>query len=432
MLSAASFLLVGALTIRTQENARRAGESEERDRQVSRERALRHAMEHVRASLNMELVLRSAVKEAAQLSSADLVAIAVRQSSFDLADRYELAAGESEVRMVRRRSTPEEASLIERAREARRVIAIDSGDPLGRLMGGSALVATLDADRGDTSVMLMWHDRTPSPEERVAVQAFVDNLAVALQQARLFVQLAAQNEEIVRQKDELQERSDLIRDLVYALAHDLRTPLAAADVTMEQALGGAYGQLPDSYLRVLRTNIVSNQDLRRLVETLLLVARYEAGEDSKTFSRISLAPLLQRVADEMQPFALQKEVELGIVVPESDVELTADADEIRRAVVNLVANAIDATPSGGHVAISAQVNGGIRIEVTDDGFGVPEERRPQLFQRFAGVRSGGGTGLGLYIVRRIAEKYGGTAYYEPHEPRGSRFTIALPRSGVVS
>ena len=98
---------------------------------------------------------------------------------------------------------------------------------------------------------------------------------MALGQARPFLRLADQHEQIARQRNELQERSDVIRDIVYALAHDLRTPVAAADVTMTQALAGAYGDLPEAYRDILRTSIASNVDLRRLVETLLLVARYE-------------------------------------------------------------------------------------------------------------------------------------------------------------
>ncbi len=101
ILAAASFLLVGVLTMRTQENARRAGEAEQRERQIARERALRHAMETVRASLNMELVLRSAVREAQLLTGADRVTIAMRTSSFDVPELYEISGDDIEVHVSR-------------------------------------------------------------------------------------------------------------------------------------------------------------------------------------------------------------------------------------------------------------------------------------------------------------------------------------------
>jgi signal transduction histidine kinase len=104
-----------------------------------------------------------------------------------------------------------------------------------------------------------------------------------------------------------------------------------------------------------------------------------------------------------------------------------DPHEIRRAITNLLANAIDATPHGGHVTVRGVRSGEwIEIAVEDDGYGVSEERRAGLFQRFGGGHAGAGTSLGLYIVRRIAEKYGGSVQYAPRSPRGSTFTMKLP------
>ena len=189
------------------------------------------------------------------------------------------------------------ASLIERARERKRVVAIDPGDPLGRLVGSAAHVASLDLEGVDIALVLTWQAHVPSAPERVAVQNFVDNLGVALAQARLFIQLAEQNEEIARQRD-------VIRDIVYALAHDLRTPLVAADLYVDAgARRCLHGELPESYRKVAATSVASNADLRRLVETLLLVARYEAGEDSRAYSVQALRPILERVLEELRPMA---------------------------------------------------------------------------------------------------------------------------------
>ena len=401
ILAGATFVLVAGLTLRAQESARRAGETAERDRQVQSERALRHAMETVRASLNMELVLRSAVEEALKITRADRVEIVTRDSALAVPLRFEMRAGDGDARVWR-------------------------DDPIGRMLGESALVTTSVDDGAETVFVAAWKGGVPTEEQPLNVRAFVGNLEVALQQARTFLRLADQAEQIARQRNELQGRSDVIRDIVYALAHDLRTPIAAADVTMTQALAGAYGDLPEPYREILRTSIGSNADLRRLVESLLLVARYESGEDSHRYERVAVAEVAQRALAELRPLAELRGVELSPLQAD-DAWAIVDGDEIRRAVANLVANAIEATPKGGRVDVAVKVTAGrIAVSVADDGYGVPPERRAALFQRFAGFRAGAGTGLGLYIVRRIAEKYAGTVEYRPREPRGSCFIVDLP------
>jgi len=99
-------------------------------------------------------------------------------------------------------------------------------------------------------------------------------------------------------------------------------------------------------------------------------------------------------------------------------------------VINLAANAVEHTPVGGNVELRTATGARFaEVVVSDDGFGVDETTRASLFQRFAnGASAGSGTGLGLYIVRRIAEETGGGVRYEPREPRGSVFVLTLPKA----
>ncbi|HEY2553735.1 MAG TPA: HAMP domain-containing sensor histidine kinase, partial [Candidatus Cybelea sp.] len=178
---------------------------------------------------------------------------------------------------------------------------------------------------------------------------------------------------------------------------------------------------------VVRTALAANDDQRRIVETLLLVARYEAGEASALHERVSCDDLALRIVEELQPVADVKGVEILAEIGPRPLGTRGDPHEIRRAIANLAANAIDATPRGGHVVVGVHRTGAtIAVTVNDDGYGVPEERRAGLFQRFAGGHPGAGSGLGLYIVRRIAEKHGGSAQYTPRLPAGSTFTMTLP------
>ena len=435
MLLAASFVLVGYMSIKTQEYAREAGESAGRMRQIQIERALREATSRVRETLNVELVQRAILRESLALLGASAAMLIERDSSFSLPLAIEFTGGDAEMTFERRALSTELASLVQRARENPGVVRVTSSDALGRLtieaLGArevlAARVRAAGAVSDDVLVELAKGESRFAADAVPALQAFADQAGIALEQARLFAQLGERNDEIARQKDELARRTEVIRDLVYALAHDLRTPLVAADVTMKQALEGAYGALPARYEEILRATIVANEDERRIVESLLLIARYEAGEESNLHEAISLAPLVTSAVEELRPVAESKKVRL--VNDPGDVELptTGDPYELRRAIINLIANAIAATPEGGTIRVRGRRSEGkVTVAIEDDGYGVPAELRPALFTRFGRARSGGGSGLGLYIVRRIVEKHGGTVSFAPREPQGSTFTMTLP------
>lgn len=229
---------------------------------------------------------------------------------------------------------------------------------------------------------------------------------------------------------ERQARSEVMRDLVYALSHDLRTPLTAAKMTMEQALEGRYGALPEAYREILERSITSNEELNRLAETLLLVARYESGEQSTLREPVDIPRMVRTVVDDLKPLTDSKGIHVDSSTSSPDALCAlADEAELRRALTNLVANAVTWTPQGGQITVTTSAaSGRVDIRVVDDGYGVSPVVRDMLFQRFiGGARQGTGSGLGLYIVRRIAEGHGGSVSYEPRSPRGSIFTLGLPQ-----
>ena len=436
LLTAASFVLVGYMSIKTQDFAREAGASAGRMRQIQIERALREATGRVRETLNVELVQRAILRESVSLLKASAAMLVVRDSAFELPLIIGYAGGDAEISLERRALSTELASLAQRTRESSGVTHVTSSDALGRLMldalgareALAAPIRTGGVGFDDVLVVLAKEGSEFAGDAIPAMQAFAEQAGIALEQARLFTQLGERNDEIARQKDELARRSEVIRDIVYALAHDLRTPLAAADVTTKQALAGAYGELTPRYADILRATLSANEEERRIVESLLLVARYEAGEESNLREPIDLKPLVAGAVEELQPVAESNGVELSSKVGDGTLGTIGDPHEIRRAVLNLIANAITATPRGGTIEVrAAPSNGTVAVAVADDGYGVPEELRSTLFTRFGSARPGGGTGLGLYIVRRIAEKHNGSITYAPREPRGSTFTLILPQ-----
>jgi len=138
------------------------------------------------------------------------------------------------------------------------------------------------------------------------------------------------------------------------------------------------------------------------------------------------------VIDQLDALARSKHLHVDVEGVEH-ATVSGDAGELRRALVNLFANAVTWSRDNGTIRIDlANDHDNVRIRVIDEGFGVPADVRESLFKRFGGEHSrGGGTGLGLYIVRRIAEQHGDSIRYEPNRPQGSIFTLELPALPVA-
>jgi signal transduction histidine kinase len=423
-LSALSIILVGWLGLALHRGAEQQGIATAIASAVRRERNLREASENIRSSLSEELVERAIVREAMWLVSASRVSL-FRAGGTGSATRFDATQDSKEIVEIAEQPRPEIQSVLARALESRETSLLSRDDAMGRLVLdalGSESAAVVPLIDGATrfGTLLVSLDRASTDEDLLSLRAFAEAAVIALGQSRLF-------DELARKNDELAQRSEVIRDIVYALSHDLRTPLAAAGLTLRQARAGAYGTMPEKYREILDRSISANDELQRLAETLLLVAQYESGERTAEHRPFELDRLVRDVVAQLQPLAETKQ--LRIDVETVDAQVSGDSGELRRALVNLFANAVNWSKDGGNIAIRMRTEGReVSVSVVDEGFGVPEEVRDSLFMRFAGEHTrGGGTGLGLYIVRRIAEAHGGKVHYEPNVPQGSIFTLELPR-----
>jgi signal transduction histidine kinase len=433
VISGLSFLLVGVLSIATQTSAKRAGELAARQDRAARERAVSRSVEAVRASVNAELIERAVTREACAAFDADRAWVFAFEPSATSPTTYGVSAGE-DVQVTSERPSGEVLSLLERMGRERDPVHVTREDAVARLLldtlrleyATAVTIADRDAVFG---VLIIGSEGAPfEPAIEETLRYFVQQSAIALAQAALFVQLAARNDELAQANAALTERSNVIRDIVYALSHDLRTPLAAAGMTMRQALGGAFGPLPAAYVEILRRAVAANDELQRLAETLLLVSRYESGDRSQHREPVDIGALAADVVAELEPLWQQKGVSVQVAI-EGRATVPAEPGELRRALVNLVANAVTFTPAEGTVVVRIHTSGErVLTAVEDTGYGVRESERAHLFERVrhAPSRLGSGSGLGLYIVRRIAQSHGGTVRYAPREGGGSVFTLELP------
>ena len=427
-LAALSIVLVGWLGTTLQERARTFGRLAAQESRARREAQLAAAVDRIRTSLSHEIVLRAIVREAPALFNAhDARWIPEERGAGMLTatrDRDDVVLSGDAVR-------PEITSVARRAFDDDDVVELAANDPLGGLVvdgiGARAALALPYSDRGAPLGTLLLGFAAPADIDDIThalARTYARSGSAALAQTRLFAQLAERN-------DALTERGAVIRDLVYALSHDLRTPLAALGLTFRQAKDGLYGPMPDAYREIVDRSIVATDELQRLAETLLLVARFESGERRPRREPVDVDPLLTEVVGELEPIAAARHVDLQ-VGDACGSRIDGDRGDLRRALANLVANALEHTPAGGTVTVAAHRNAeGIAIDVADDGPGVAPAARATLFERFANGegRRGAGSGLGLYIVRRVAEETGGTARYAPRAPHGSIFSIVVPVRG---
>lgn len=429
-LVALSLFLVGSLSIAAQQAARRAGESAARETRASRERDLRRAVESIRASINSELIARAALRGALDALHADRALIYVFDEGRDVFATYD-AVGDG-LRVTPARPPSPVLSLLERIAETRTLVRLSAADTVARFtldaLGAPHAIGAALAEHDQLfGVLILLRSDAPFEENfEEGLRYYADQTGIAMAQASLFAQLADRNEALALANAALREQSNVIRDIVYALSHDLRTPLAAASLTLRQALDGAYGALPQAYREILERTIRSNEELQRLAETLLLVSRYESGDASPRRDVIDATALARSVVDELAPLWQEKRLDVRVEATEA-VAVAGDESELRRALVNLVANAARFTPAGGTIGVRVGANERASIVVEDSGYGVGEADRATLFQRSHGdPRAGASSGLGLYLVRRIAEGHRGRVAYAPRPGGGSVFTMELP------
>jgi two-component system, OmpR family, sensor kinase len=209
------------------------------------------------------------------------------------------------------------------------------------------------------------------------------------------------------------------REFVADASHELRTPLTSILANLEllaEVLDGERGEAARSALR-------SSRRMRRLVGDLLLLARADANR-TVAHQPTDVGQVLVDAAAELGPVADGHE----LTVDAHPAVVDGARDELHRMVLNLMENAVRHTPAGTHVRAAVdRRDGQVLVSVQDDGPGVPGELRDRVFERFVRGGGDGGTssGLGLSIVRAVAESHGGTVALEDAKP-GARFVVRLP------
>jgi signal transduction histidine kinase len=327
---------------------------------------------------------------------------------------------------------PLAGSLFERAVETRQPISVAQYEPtapaletLSAATGvGPVLTTPLVAQDRVIGALFVIRQRGAEPfgprdHERLGVVA--DHAALALWKARLI--------------EEAQTADRAKGNFLATISHELRTPLTALTGYGELLADEIVGELSRQQLDIVERMRSVTHHLTVMIDEILTYSALEVGREIVRAGPAAASSIVRDAVAVIEPLARQKGLAVEVELPASDPPLVTDVDKVRQILVNLGGNAVKFTDRGEvRFVVTAGADGGARFVVRDTGAGIAAEDQARIFQPFAQVETGltrrhGGTGLGLYISRRLAELLGGRIELVSAPGRGSTFTLVLPRGG---
>ena len=233
----------------------------------------------------------------------------------------------------------------------------------------------------------------------------------------------------VRSMLRLKETIDQRENFVSCLTHDLRTPLVAANRMLDLIKQKAFGNISCEQKEAISNIVSSNQNMLEMLNTLLETHQYELGQKALSFIAVDLPKLVKDVVIELQPLAIEKNIELKFDIDPSIAEIKGDRLELRRVITNLISNAIKFTDNGMVRIDLSQTESQVVIVVKDSGIGISERDKETIFQRYhQGNHRRAGKGLGLYLCQQIINAHQGQISVKSELDRGTTFTVSLPKN----
>jgi signal transduction histidine kinase/ActR/RegA family two-component response regulator len=242
-------------------------------------------------------------------------------------------------------------------------------------------------------------------------------------------------DELRRVAADLSEADRRKNEFLATLAHELRNPLAPIRTGLE--LLRLSGDDPQETAEIRDVMERQAQQMMRLIDDLLEVARITQGKLELRTATVALSDIARSAVDASRPFIDEGGHELIVALPPEPIRLVADPHRLQQVFSNLLNNAAKYTPDGGRIELAATVEEeGVAVSVRDDGIGIPSEMKDRIFEMFAQIdrsmeRSYSGLGIGLTLVKRLVEMHGGRIeVHSEGRNQGSEFVVRLPTEGA--
>ncbi|HUD06778.1 MAG TPA: ATP-binding protein [Candidatus Saccharimonadales bacterium] len=279
--------------------------------------------------------------------------------------------------------------------------------------------------------------------EIALIQTIADELAVGVQNSRSYTQIQQFSESLQAKVDEateqlraanekLKEDDAAKNDFISMASHQLGTPLSVIDGYLTLANQGAYGKITKKLSGPLKMAKERASVMRSLLTDLLDISRMTAGKFVLEIAPANFKELVTKEVDNLQNLANTQKSELVFHEPNKTVPtVNIDAQKTGQAVMNLINNALQYTPEGNVDVYLDADDQYITFKVVDNGIGVPQEQQQKLFSKFfradnARKHRPSGTGIGLYLVKRVVEDQGGSLIFSSEINKGSTFGFRLP------
>ena len=221
-------------------------------------------------------------------------------------------------------------------------------------------------------------------------------------------------------------------DFISLASHQLRTPLSSINMYSQMLFAGYMGELTEKQRSPLRTIVESAERMSQLINTLLNVTRIENGSIVVNHKRVNMNEITEEVVEELRMEASDKNIKFEFHAATSSALAHTDPLIMKEILTNLIANAIKYTPRNGSVSVSLRTrNQKILFSVADTGVGIPRYSQENIFSKFfraPNVMRGetSGTGLGLYMVKGMADRLGAYVWFESELGKGSTFYLSMP------
>jgi len=285
--------------------------------------------------------------------------------------------------------------------------------------------------------------RIYSNDDLKLVRIAADELAVAAQNGLRFEEITHFNETLQGQvreaTTELRESNKKLKSLdnakdefISMASHQLRTPLTSVKGYISIVLEGDAGKLNPSQKQLLEQAFASSQRMVYLISDFLNVSRLQTGKFTIERTPVNLADIVKQEVSQLLSTATSRELKVEVSVPSSIPTLLLDEAKVRQAIMNFIDNAIFYSHPGGVIKVDlVKTAKDVALTVQDQGIGVPASERHQLFTKFyrasnARTARPDGTGVGLFLAKKVAVAHGGSMIFSSTEGKGSTFGFRLP------